>query len=593
MAADWRAPWKERVNKYECIACMTLLAVAFLVTVLVLCGETHTAGMGVDSGAVGREAPAGPAFTRQDVNRLLSAATWITLAVLAVHLLLHLPGFRERTSWAHWGSRAVFATLLITAAASTFLATFQYALTRERYFDVGDTFHYYLGPKYFHELGYTDFYVAAGTALKELQLPLPRYIRDLQLNQIASTYRLLTEEASAQVKRRFSSARWEAFKRDIETYRSWDGDRSLHHRMTDHGYNGTPVWNFFAAPLAMHVDVTHRNLTILSLINLWMLTGMLCLILLAFGWELGLLFTILCWVNIADRYLLGGAFLRYFWLACLGAGLSLMKMKRYAASAVFLTWAGLLRIFPLLFLGGIGVKAFFAFAHQRPIPTAYRRFICASAVTAVYLISMSLLSGQGAEGWKGFARQMEINSGRLANGRIGFVYNFLYPKDIWVQDGEPDFRPIRTRFEEVHGLYFSWKNLHLALAALLTVGLIRVAAKLDDVETTVCVGFGLFFLLFSTVRYYYAGLVGLPLLWHARMGKVEARVALAYLFLVMAVGYHLYDRVTHGFLHNTLLSGSLTLYLCGALLYLRYGHATVTTLVSSSASSSDPSVPDR
>src|SRR5207248_2201161 len=138
-----------------------------------------------------------------------------------------------------------------------------------------DQYHYYMGAKYFPELGYTNLYKCAVTAEDELgkehiefdrvagQAERPgedidfrgemrdadKKVRDLgaEYADEAGGENLLVPvrhilEHPEQCKNLFSPARWEKYKRDVEFYRVVSGKQYWTDMQTDHGFNPPPVW---------------------------------------------------------------------------------------------------------------------------------------------------------------------------------------------------------------------------------------------------------------------------------------------------------------------------------------------------------------
>jgi hypothetical protein len=70
----------------------------------------------------------------------------------------------------------------------------------------------------------------------------------------------------------------------------------------------------------------------------------------------------------------------------------------------------------------------------------------------------------------------------------------------------------------------------------------------------------LFFLLFSTVRYYYAGLVCMPLMLHGTGDRLVGKVLMAYLLLANAGAFFLKGHMAFCFLYNTYFTVVLSGY---------------------------------
>ena len=460
-----------------------------------------------------------------------------------------------------------FIILMITALSTCFVTFIQYEVTRDDYFDVGDMFHYYLGPKYLKELGYEDFYHCAAVAQHETGEELPRLVRELSTNRVFATSAYATEENIEAAKAKFTDERWEEFKADVQTFRGWHGSEGWQRRFVDHGYNGTPGWNVLASLITHTVPLGRLNLTAVSILNILTLLAMFVVVIKVFGWRFGLLFTILFCINFPDRFLLGGALLRYVWIASLVIGLSCLKAERYALAGALLAVSTMLIIFPLFFILGIVLKAGHALITEKKIPKKYLRFLVSAAAVGLAIGVFSLAVGQGFDNWTGFHSQMELNSGRLATGRVGFIYNFIWPKDVSKEVGQKNYEAREMAFEKPRLLSMSWKTLSTAIVALLLLLIVRLTGRLDDLTLTTFLGFAMFFLMFSTVRYYYAGLVGLPLMWHSRLSERSGMSFLVLLFLIQILAYASSMKLIYSFAYNTVLSAGFTLYIVGAIIF--------------------------
>lgn len=107
-----------------------------------------------------------------------------------------------------------------------------------------DTFHYYVGAKYFRELSYEHLYECVAIADAE-EAPLraqvaKRAMRDLRTNVLGDTASILADPDRC--KAHFSAARWFSFKKDVAYFRQALGSKRWEKAQTDHGFNGTPVW---------------------------------------------------------------------------------------------------------------------------------------------------------------------------------------------------------------------------------------------------------------------------------------------------------------------------------------------------------------
>ncbi|HJX54266.1 MAG TPA: hypothetical protein VJ801_15980, partial [Polyangia bacterium] len=180
---------------------------------------------------------------------------WALARVLAVVAILAVAGFvalerplltgRLSAAIRRLGRRVLIGVLGVSAvlAVATYVdfGVFRYGT----YLNEWDFYHYYLGTKYAHELGYTNLYGATLAADREggLRYHNPRNeMRDLGTAQLRNVGEVAAE--SARYRGRFSEPRWREFVADV----TWFKMQLPAHRwsllLADHGYNGTPAWSF-------------------------------------------------------------------------------------------------------------------------------------------------------------------------------------------------------------------------------------------------------------------------------------------------------------------------------------------------------------
>jgi hypothetical protein len=216
-----------------------------------------------------------------------------------------------------------------------------------------DVAHYYLGSKYFPELGYTGLYTGMLRAEAEVfdNHFASKEARDLVTNRIVSVVPLL--QRSETVKAAFSPARWEDFKRDVAFFRTTMQGR-YPAVLLDHGYNPTPFWTLVGGRIAGLVPPGNAaGIFLLTLLDPVLLVLMFAAVAWAFGIEAMLLaVTFFCTCFAAGYPWLGGAFFRFPWLFGVVSGTCLLHRSRPAAGGVLWAGAVLLRVFPAVLLAG-------------------------------------------------------------------------------------------------------------------------------------------------------------------------------------------------------------------------------------------------
>ena len=214
--------------------------------------------------------------------------------------------------------------------------------------------HYYLGSKYFPELGYERLYECLSLADVEHGLRRRvelRKITNLRTNVLETTHDVLANPQRC--RSHFSPPRWQAFKRDVDFFRARMAPRYWDAVHLDHGYNATPVWTTAGAFLASLAPASNTQLHLLALLDPLYLLGTIAVIWWAFGWRVLSVALLVFATNFPSRfYWTGGSFLRWDWLFYLVAAIACLKRGRPALGGAALAYATLLRVFPLFLFAG-------------------------------------------------------------------------------------------------------------------------------------------------------------------------------------------------------------------------------------------------
>jgi len=299
-----------------------------------------------------------------------------------------------------------------------------------------DQYHYYLGAKYFRELGYDRLYRCTAIAEDEIgvvsfqdedhigagrfRLDLTKEVRhpDRKIRDVGGDNLL---EPVAEVlehpelcKRHFAPARWEAFKRDVLYFRLGADKKYWEGFQLDHGYNPPPVWtmcgwvfaSMFPAGERFDLPVVGQVvwLQVLASLDIAYMVAMFTALSWAFGWRVFAVGAIFwgCQAS-APALWTYGAFLRQDWLFWLVFSACLARKRWYAASGASLVFAALLRVFPGLVAIGWLVVAGHQLARQRSLTRPQWRVLAGGTLAAALLIPASTLVA-GAEAYPAFYR---------------------------------------------------------------------------------------------------------------------------------------------------------------------------------------------
>jgi hypothetical protein len=487
-------------------------------------------------------APAAHPHRRRRARQLFLAA----LALLSLANFLHLGYFHTRYEQHGWLDKRAFVHLW-------------------------DLYHYYLGAKYFDELGYGSLYVATVAADAEDagggRLREVARVRNLEGTGFLTREQVLARAAA--VKTRFSPGRWRQFRADVGAFTRRLPAAVLPKILLDHGYNPTPAWNTTAAFLANRVPV--ERLFSLALIDVALLLAAAAAIGAAFGLESALLAAAFFGINAyAGFSITGGSFLRYDWLLALVAAACLLRRRRYAGAGLCLSYAALVRVFPALFLGALACKALVETVRCRAVPPRYARLFLAFLAGSALLAGYGCLSARGADAWRQFGKRIAAHHRTLTANSIGFSMVFLYDGTWESADAFAD--AYGTTGVEGDALVNKVKRAEartrraaflLSCAAVLALAALVAVGRPDG--EALAWGAAPVFMLLTLSDYYYVFLVVCAVTWYRGSG----RRPLPLLLLIATQALVLWIRLAEGFpLRATALaSGVFFLFLLTLLSY--------------------------
>lgn len=401
-----------------------------------------------------------------------------------------------------------------------------------------DFYHYFMGGKYFRELGYTGLYDATVIADSELggkfgsAIPLTT-IRDLNRDIRAPMESALDRTDS--IKARFTDERWGAFKGDVAFFQRHMPRKTWSPMLQDFGFNCPPVWCLFAGWVANGVSLsTKAHLVALASIDMALLALGFILVGRAFGWRTLCFCLLFFGVNYAHRYYhMSGSFLRHDWLALMLAAISFAKMNRPAAAGSLLALSAMLRIFPVVLFAGPAVVFVRHWLRDRRAPRFEWRFGAAAAATAVLLTALTLVSFRGAAPWRDFAADIVPHSEKLTVKRIAVMYPFIYA-------GEMDTSDFPQGPGNMWDRYYAWRQgllernaLAINLVRLAAAALFVWAASRMEAWQALALGVVLIYFLTNPARYYYAHIVCIVPLLVDRQARPGLTAAMALLFCTM------------------------------------------------------------
>jgi hypothetical protein len=383
-----------------------------------------------------------------------------------------------------------------------------------------DVYHYYVGSKYFDELGYTRLYACTTVADAESglrDLALRRSIRNLETYNRESAANILRDPARCT--RHFSPERWQTFKHDVGWFRERMPEGIWQGALSDHGYNPSPAWGVLGKALASPGPVTERNLFPLLLLDPALLIVMWALAWKAFGWRATSVALVFWGTNLPDDYLwTGGAFLRQGWLATLVIGICCLRMKRMATGGFFLTVAALLRVFPALAIFGVALAAGFAMWRARRfyLSPAHRRFALGCAAAAAIVIPLSFATAGGARAWIDFAENIRFHSNTAFLNDVGLTSLLSYDHDTRLERIEQASQNSLLTWHEARSATFARRRLLFVGILVGYLALLARASSREEDWVAAVLGAGAIVMLATMSNYYYGVLLGFGFLWDRR-----------------------------------------------------------------------------
>ena len=281
-----------------------------------------------------------------------------------------------------------------------------------------NVYHYYLGAKYFDEVGHFDLYRATLRADNEWQAykrarspaerrqleRIPdfrriRYARDMHTYRVLRRSEIVRDyDPSAN----FSAARWKEFGEDTRWLRrrlrasKWEGT------LVDLGYNPTPAWTALARPLSNWISLDSPAFRLIANSDVPLYLAMLVALWWAFGARPALLATLWMQVIVFNRARFAGGFLQYDWLASTVLGLALYARGHPKAAGVALSWGVMTRGFPGLLVLPIAARWLYGKLRRQPDEQQARkrlRLLVALGLSCTLLAGLSLTTGRGAGAW--------------------------------------------------------------------------------------------------------------------------------------------------------------------------------------------------
>ena len=426
---------------------------------------------------------------------------------------------------------------LVVLAAVGFVNFGFFHVLQRQHIHYWDAFHYFVGAKYLPELGYTRLYEATYVAGRELGAfaGIDR-IRDLPTYQARDTRSI----DAAAVRARFTDARWRAFKQDLRFFglRIPDWRRLF----LDHGYNDPPPRALLLHGLVRWMPATPLTLTAVTSLDYVLIAASLALAVRAFGPLAGGLAAASLLLSFFGRFdYIGGAVLRWDWIAALIAGFAAFARGAGFTAGVLFAYATVARIFPALFMVPLAIK-WLAARRARTSDRTLDRCLGAATLTVAAVAGVVALAAEPLAVGE-FLTKIRLHGDSAFTNHVGLGTWLIFQAAPWnvYTDGMRSVDPVALAAARPPGWIVPVvAGLYLAVA----LPLILRARALESLMYAV----PLVWCAVSPAGYYYSFLVLLVLLpW--RDGAVDRvrLIQMALLTLVSAAGFAL-EIQSHDFL---------------------------------------------
>jgi hypothetical protein len=284
-------------------------------------------------------------------------------------------------------------------------------------------FHYYLGAKYFNELGYFDFYQCAISAGKELKVAgwndetIVRNLKNYDLTE--------SRHLPPCPKEKFSAERWEEYKKDITlilNYKAGPSAVGILDLVTDKGFNPLPFWTVLAGAVANFFPNTGPAFAFLMNLDFIVLIISIIFIWKSAGEPMARITATITLFYFGTFSSLGGQFLQYFWFLGLVWAIIAWRKDKPAVSGLLMGITTAIRSFPLFFALPIFIVTLFSIIRRKVEVKAFQ-FSLAFLIALTLCVGVGSLSDRGFGAWIEWQEKIGIHAKYLR----GEIFNIGLP----------------------------------------------------------------------------------------------------------------------------------------------------------------------
>jgi len=390
--------------------------------------------------------------------------------------------------------------MLIVLAAGIYITHVHPRLTKFVIKKRVASYHYFMGSKYFSELGYYSLYRYTLLADKESAVPRLDDLKEIRhledLSRVSASQAI--EKARKEKKEYFSEERWQEFKKDWRPMAR--GSETWGRKLNDHGFNPPPFWNVIPGMIAQKISTTNKTVYMaVRLADLAIFFILLCAVACYLGIDNALLCYIFVNASVVLYYPHGfiDTYFQYQWLNSLILAMLFYRTGRMKLAGISFAYSAMVRIFPIVLMIGPGVIWLRKLIHDGRLPKKETSFLLSFSVACVIFFMIGFTQGKGLDSTKQFIRNITFHA-----DNIKFDSNKFGLKRLMSVDFTKPFE--RVRNEDRADNFKNNRTLYYLLWVLL-VGLNIAAIYVcsDDDAWAIPLGIGLIFALMTASRYYY------------------------------------------------------------------------------------------
>jgi hypothetical protein len=474
-----------------------------------------------------------------DGNQLYSAFMAVFVAALVASLLvMQRDRARMRAQVRQWGT-----AILCGCAALAVLSWLRFGDMHSIFVDAPDVtagqphrrkvehhqpfhfhefFHYYLGAKYFRDLGYEGLYDCTALAdqqnARDLGQPkghVGEWVRDLDDVLKDKSFGDAIAHCQTKYVDKMSPERWSAFRADLRELQTIVPDDWWSDVVYDAGFNPPPSWVLLGGALANIIPIHLGGMpSYLLATSLDMALLLACFLVLQryFGTATAAMAGVFFGASFIASYgWNGGCFLRYTWVSFIVFGLAAAKRGRWMLAGALLGAAACDRVFPGGFAVGAAVPLAYRALHSTVDRQRLKRFGIGFGGVVAGLVILSLLVF-GFDSWRVFVTRIGRHSDVYYTMHIGLKKvitwrSWVASQNFHGHDGLQRFHDWNLR---LRATWASMAWLVIPVQLIAAGGAVVASARRRPHEAALLVGAVAMFCFSLPANYYYVVLALVP-----------------------------------------------------------------------------------